>query len=452
MRRRVNGPLSLRFQSSGLSSYAGLELVRRYFASTNLAQRIRRHLSQTVPGTDYGVVSMILLLLALLIAGGRRLRHLLYLEDDPVVRRFCGLRRLPTPRSVGRWLARWKAPQVDALSGINDEVVAETVRRSGLRRLTLDVDGSVVSTGQQVEAARRGFNPHHRKVPSYYPVTAYEAQTGQIFRVKNRPGNVHDGKAGLPFLHDVFAQVRDTIGSSYRLEFRMDGAFFRRDVLNLLEQQGAEYAIKVPFFDWVGLKQIIQHQRRWNRVSATVHFFERQLPLRPWGKTLRVVIYRKKVHHFTRKNYQLDLFDPSDGHYEYSALITNKRLTGRNLWHFMCGRGCHEKAYAELRNGFAFNCVPSQKFGANSAWQILSVLAFNLMRGFQVATTATRRSPNRKRRTLHRFESIHTLRYQFIHRAGVLVHPHGRSTLDVGTSEVVTRRFTAIDQRLANAA
>ena len=28
-----------------------------------------------------------------------------------------------------------------------------------------------------------------------------------------------------------------------------------------------------------------------------------------------MVIYRKRVRHFTRKNYQLDLFDPDDGHF-----------------------------------------------------------------------------------------------------------------------------------------
>jgi hypothetical protein len=28
----------------------------------------------------------------------------------------------------------------------------------------------VVSTGLQVKRAFRGFNPHHRKVPSYYPI------------------------------------------------------------------------------------------------------------------------------------------------------------------------------------------------------------------------------------------------------------------------------------------
>jgi hypothetical protein len=39
----------------------------------------------------------------------------------------------------------------------------------------------------------------------------------------------------------------------------------------------------------------------------------------------------------------LDLFDPSDGHYEYSAVVTNKILSGPVLWAFRCGRGVHEK-------------------------------------------------------------------------------------------------------------
>ena len=78
----------------------------------------------------------------------------------------------------------------------------------------------------------------------------------------------------------------------------------------------------------------------------------------PWQRTLRVVIYRKRVQHETRKNFQLDLFDPADGHYEYSAVVTNKALSGRYLWSFMCGRGGHEKAYGELKSGFAFASVP----------------------------------------------------------------------------------------------
>ena len=115
---------------------------------------------------------------------------------------------------------------------------------------------------------------------------------------------------------------------------------------------------------------------------------ERALWLKPWQRTLRVVIYRTRVQHETRKNFQLDLFDPADGHYEYSAVVTNKTLSGRYLWSFMCGRGGHEKAYGELKSGFAFASVPSFQYAANSAWQLISVLAFNLMRSFQVAHRA----------------------------------------------------------------
>ena len=117
----------------------------------------------------------------------------------------------------------------------------------------------------------------------------------------------------------------------------------------------------------------------------------------------------------------------------------------------MCGRGTHEKVYGELKSGFAFDCVPTQRFEANSAWQVLSIMAFNLMRGFQAKTGAEQRQPNRKRRTLHRFDLIHTLRYEFLNRAGLLVNPCGRATLDVGDNEMVRERFLSISSAIASA-
>jgi hypothetical protein len=449
---RVNAPLVLRFRARGLTSYAGLELIRQYWDRLGLAGLVRDQVATRLPGSDYGPTSLILLLLTLIIVGGRRLAHLAWLERDPLVLRACGLARIPTARSVGRWLEKIRMRDLDGLVTLNEKVVAEAVRTSGIRRLTIDVDGSVVSTGLTVEGARRGYNPHHRKVPSYYPITAHEAQTGQILRVQNRAGNVHDGKGSLGFLQSLFGQIRRSFGDELGVEFRMDGAFFRRDVIDLLEKRGAEYAIKVPFYHWVGLKPLIAERKRWTRVNDTVDCFEKKLEVADWGRFMRVVVYRRRVRHEAPKNYQLDLFDPADGHYEYSAVVTNKDLTGAYLWYFQCGRGSHEKAYAELKGGFAFDCLPSRRYAANSAWQMLSVLAFNLMRSMQVATTSTRRSPNRTRRTLYRLASIQTLRYQFIGRAGIVVRPKGRATLDVGDTPKVAAVFREIAQALARAA
>jgi Transposase DDE domain group 1 len=452
LRGRVKADLALRFTRTGLTSFAGLELVRRYFRQLELARRIRRHLGGTVPGTDYGVVGMVMVLLALLIVGGRRVRHVGYLIGDPLVARLTGLTRLPAARTIGRWLAQFRTQHLRGLTSLNAELVAAAIERLGLKRLTIDVDGSVVSTGLTVAWAQRGFNPHRRKVPSYYPITAYEAQSGQMLRVQNRPGNIHDGKASLGFLRALFTQLAASFGGTRLLEFRMDGAFFRHDVLTLLEAQRAEYAIKVPFFTWTGLKALVQAHRHWTPVNAPVSCFERELWLPPWERTVRVVIYRTRVQHETHKNFQLDLFDPADGHYEYSAVVTNKTLSGRYLWSFMCGRGGHEKAYGELKSGFAFASVPSFQYAANSAWQLLSVLAFNLMRSFQVAAGLTRRPLLARRRPLFAFQSIHTLRYELLHRAGLVLHPAGKPTLDVGTAAAVRHRFLAIDSRLPRAA
>lgn len=442
LRRRINGDLSLRFEASGLTSFAGLELIARFLRTLDFKGHLRR-IQASLPASDFGSVPMALLVLVMLITGARRVRHVGYVEGDPLVERICGLGRMPTQHTLGRWLRAFGDRGVKALHSVNERLVGEIIDRSKLRRLTLDVDGSVVSTGLKVEGARRGFNPHRRKVPSYYPITAYEANTGQVLRVQNRSGNVHDGKASVEFLQALFAQLDATLERRHLLEMRMDGAFFRADVIDLLEAEGAEYAIKVPFYEWLGLKERVGRRRRWRRVDDGVECFEERIRVKPWSRTLRVVIYRKQVRHRTAKNYQLDLFDPDDGYYEYSAIVTNKTVSGRTLWFFLCGRGTHEKVYGELKGGFAFDCVPTQRYEANSAWQVMSILAFNLMRALQAGITERRRS-NRKRRAIRLFQSIHSLRYQFINRAGLLVQPHGRSTLDVGSNAIVRERFQAV--------
>ena len=135
------------------------------------------------------------------------------------------------------------------------------------------------------------------------------------------------------------------------------------------------------------------------------------------GLVTRVVVYRNRVRHLTAKNYQFDLFDPDDGYFEYSAIFTNKEVTGRTLWYFMCGRGTHEKVYGELKGRFAFNCLPTQRYHANSARQVLSIIAFNLMRAMHAGTTE-RRSTHRRRRTIRPLQTIQTLRYGLTNRAG----------------------------------
>ena len=299
---------------------------------------------------------------------------------------------------------------------------------------------------------RSGYNPHHRKVKSYYPITAYLAQTGHMMRVRNRSGNVHDGKASLPFLRDLFAQVERFLGRQLRIEMRLDGAFSRPEIVAWLRTR-AEYAIKVPFYPWLGLKLLIQRQRCWTRLAPGLEAFDTTVTIGSWKNgSLRVAIYRRRVQHESRKNFQLDLFDPDDGHWEYSAITTNQPLGLRALWKFMAGRGTHEKVLAQLKNGYAFDTVPTRNFAANSTWQILSVLAHNLITNFQIALAAPPRPASSKRRSLFLLRSIHTLRYEFLGRAGIVRHPEGRAMLALAPNLPTQKLFESIVAKLASAA
>lgn len=444
--------LKIEFAPQDISAFGGLELMRRYLALIELGRRVRTVFTRYGVGGDYRTIDMILVILVLILVGGRRLDHLNYVCDDPLVKRFCGLMRLPRERSVARWLKRFTHKSLKALVEINSQIVSEAIDKQSLARLTIDIDGSVITTGASVAWAFRGFNPHHRKDPSYYPILAHLAQSGHILRVKNRPGNVHDSKGAPAFIRELIDDVRARLGSSLPLEFRMDGAFFQREIINLLERRKVRYAIKVPFMKWLGLVPIIRERERWHRLKDGMGYFEIELEVAAWEKRLRVVVYRKPVHHHSKKNYQLDLFDPEDGYFEYSAVSTNLDLKAAALWDFMAGRGAQEKTFAELKGQWALDVVSTRHYGANSAWQQISVLGHNLLRNFQLQTLATPKPRSRKRTCQFLLHSLKTIRFKLIHQPARIVKPQGYSVLRFSVAPAVQKLIESIEDKLKSAA
>src|SRR5881628_266023 len=447
LRQVVKRDLPIAFVPQQLTSYGGLELLRRYVRRLELPRRLDAACAAL--GGDYGGARLALLLLALPYVGARRLEHLQYLVGDPLVRRFAGLARVPTARTVSNWLRRFTQETLRPLIRLNQELVLDTLARLDVPRLTLDVDGTVVCTGATVAWAFRGFNPHHRKDRSYYPLLAHVAQTGHILRVKNRPGNVHDSKQSAVFLRELIDGVRSRLGRRVPLEFRMDAAFFQPDVLRLLAARGCAYAIKVGYWSWLPLKQLAAERRHWHALAPGVRGFEHLLAIPQWNLRLRVMIYRKHVQHQTAKNFQLDLFTPDDGHFEYYAVATNMTLGLPALFAFVCGRGAQAKTLAELKGEFALAVVPTNHYGANSAWQQLSILAYNLARNFQLGTLAEPKPRSRKRTYAYLLRSMRTLRFLLIARAGRLTRIGGRSVLRLAQNPATEALYTRVEHALA---
>ena len=130
---RVNGDLALEFTDVALTSYAGLELFGRYLRATRFNAVVREAFAGPGRWSDFGATAMVRLVIGLLVVGGRRLRHLAFLHDDPLVRRCCEVQVLPTARTVSRWLQAFTMSTVDRLQQINTAVIARVVGTLGLR-------------------------------------------------------------------------------------------------------------------------------------------------------------------------------------------------------------------------------------------------------------------------------------------------------------------------------
>jgi len=86
------------------------------------------------------------------------LRAVRYYEDDPLVRRLLGLKRLPDVATISRTLSSIDDHSVNQIQYLNSNLVLDRLFTLAFNRVTLDFDGSVIGTGRFAEGTAIGFN------------------------------------------------------------------------------------------------------------------------------------------------------------------------------------------------------------------------------------------------------------------------------------------------------
>lgn len=453
---RSKGDWRIAFSPEKLTSYAGLELVHRFVRSSGFFSKLKKAEHRLQLGGDLRFASLVLLFVGMLLVGARRLRHVVFLQNEPMLKRLSGIAHIPKERTLSRKLKQLGKKSWQELDALAFGLVADSLGPKHLPRLTLDMDGSVISTGMQVGFATRGYNPHRRKNPSYYPLAICLAQTGHVIAHRNRTGSVHDSRGAAQLLQQTVKRVRSEMSYCGVIEVRTDGAFFNNDHFRTCERLGLEYAAKVPMWSWLNLRSVIAGLREqdWQEVSrvAGVQGCFHALPIKTWNRTLKVALIRTRRAHQPRKGMQLDLFHPDDGFWEYSVIATNKTLGLSALWNFMNGRGVQEKIFAELKSGYAYDAVPTNNYRANTAWQKLNIIAHNLMTSMQLTTTAIPKCRSKKRTRSFLLRSIRTIRFEWLTQAARLTRTNGIRSLRLVDTPKIRETYEAISHCLAKAA
>ncbi len=440
----------IRFEEQDLTSFGGLVIFQKLFEAIGLKRKLRECVRHVNSSSSYGLGTVLLLLVTHLMLGWRRLRDLDYYRDDPIVKRTLGLSLLPNVSTVTRALRSLDLKVVDKLRTVCRELALRWIL--GLSRLTLDFDGTVVSTkSRSTEGTAIGYNRKAKGCRSYYPLMATLAQTGQVFDVLHRPGNVHDSRGALAFIQDCVEKLRSE-GFRGRLEVRLDGAHFSDTTCHWLDDHGVEFSVSVPFERLTALKQQVRSQNRWKKINREWSYAEVYWTPKSWERFHRCVIFRHRVKKPRKGPIQLDLFEPLEPEYEYKVVMTNKKVSARALLEYHNGRGSQESVFAELKTGLNLDYIPTRRLVPNQAYLLCAVLAHNMGRHLQMIARPPSRNTNLRRAALWVFDKFDSLRKRIIQRAARLTRPHGTLTLTMAGNKATEREFRELLSALDHAA
>jgi len=428
----------IQFEDQQLTSFSGLLFFQLLFKQMNLKNKLKKCFSHMKVSPIFGHHLILILLVVHLILGFRRLREIDYYRDDPLVLRLLGLKKLPDVSTISRSLSQMDTQSIDNIRRLSRSFVINGLQRERFNRLTLDFDGSVLSTKRHAQGSAVGYNKARKGARSYYPLFCTIAQTGQFFDMYHRPGNVHDSNGAADFMLQCFEKAKSQILGTI-IESRMDSAFFNQNIISLMAENHVKFTSSVPFARFAELKKMIEECNSWHEIDNKWSYFETQWKPKSWNAEFRYVFIKKKVKSPQKGPLQLDLFEPLNLNYEYKVIVTNKTESAKSVVLFHNGRGSQESIFGDAKTDTALGVIPCKRLSSNQVFTLASMMAHNFSKEMQMVAhpAVTRAKP--KRPTAWKFKKLDTIRHQIIQRAGRLTRPQGKLTLTMGINQAVKK-------------
>jgi Transposase DDE domain group 1 len=419
-----------------LTSFAGLLIFVQLFERLGLRDRLRGCFEHLRINSIYGHGTVAMVLIVHLLLGYRKLQELRYYSDDPLVKRVLALKQLPDVATVSRIMTTTDKKSVEQMRALNRSMVSDRLAQTSLARVTADFDGSVTGTSRKAQGTAVGYNKKKKGQRSYYPLFCTIAQTGQVYDVHHRPGNVHDSNGARGFIIACIVALREALPGVV-IEVRMDSAFFSDEIVAALEAFGVLYTISVPFERFADLKVKVNRRVFWHRVDGDTRYFEQRWKPKCWDKERRFLFVRTREAKQRKQPLQLNMFEPYEYGYQFKVVLTNQPMSARKVLALHNGRGAQEAIFAELKSQAQMDYIPSNRLTANQTYLLSAILAHNLNRELQMSVSEPTRATTEQREPWWSFSRLETIRNTLIHRAGRLVRPQGRLILKLSATPSV---------------
>ncbi|GCY10659.1 transposase [Escherichia coli] len=212
---------SVSFNNREVTAWGGLALLKQMLDSMGFRQASAGWgLPEPRSNRGYAPLQLIEQFIVSIWCGACRFAHAETVRMDSTLVRLFGWTKAAGHKAIMRLFARF-----DMLT--NERVQAEAYRWffgkiSALKRVTLDVDSTVITRNGNQEGAARGYNPNRQGRASHHPLLAFVAESRMVANFWLRPGTAHSANNILQFLESTLHHLGDkTVGL-----LRADSGFF----------------------------------------------------------------------------------------------------------------------------------------------------------------------------------------------------------------------------------
>ncbi|WPD22534.1 MAG: IS1380 family transposase [Candidatus Electrothrix scaldis] len=366
--------------AKGVTAQAGLIPAVKFLQKHNVGQLIQETLEHQRGATaTYDAVDIIFLPLIAIIGGARSISNIATVWADSVLCRIAGWRLIPDETTFGRLFRTFSYRHINNLEVLNHRLRARMWRkglRSGKSKvgaahcLVVDVDSTEKTVYGSQQGAAKGFNPHKRGAKSYHPLLAFCAESKEILQGWLRCGNAYTSNGIVEFTKQLLAHLPN----GTRILFRGDSGFFVGALLDLLDQYGHSYLIKVKL---KGLVTLLSKQS-WEPVPGQAGweqciFFHK---CTTWSSTRLFVAVRREKPADPAK--PATLFEMKE--FDYFCYVVSEIADPWQVHKRYGQRATCETWIEEAKNQTALVHIKTEDFWANSVLFQAAILAYNTIR------------------------------------------------------------------------
>ncbi len=381
----------------------GIGLVQRLAEQTGLVEAIDRSLHLLKIHRPYHESDHVLNLAYNAMCDGIRLEDIELRRNDEVFLDALGTERIPDPTTAGDFCRRFAEPDIRALMEAIDDARLNVWARQPKEffdRATIDMDGTlVITTGE----CKQGMDISYKGTWGYHPLVVSLAETGEVLRMVNRPGNRPSHEGAAEEADEAIALCRKA--GFRQIVLRGDTAFSQSARLDAWDRDGVTFYF--GFKAMPNLEEIADNlpKAAWRKVLRPPRYEVQTDPRqKPANVKQRIVRLREfEVLRLENEDYAEFEYQPGECQQPYRMVALRKNISHEkgerrlfdeiryffyitNDWAidaedvvFEANDRCdQENLIAQLAGGVRALAAPVDNLLSNWAYMVMTALAWNL--------------------------------------------------------------------------